>query len=96
MLPEYLSKRGTFRSTIASFVHPNIHIEGIRRQRNTVKTSLTLTNMVERDDFCKVNIKDDKITFHDMMNVIHIDEKWFYLTKNFRKYYLGIQESEPH
>ena len=38
-----------------------------------MKPSLTLTNMVERAEFYKANIKDDKSNFYDMMNVIHID-----------------------
>ena len=61
---------------------------------NTVKPYLIFANMVEREDFCKANMKNDRTTFHDVMNVIHIDEKWFYPKKKI--YYLGIQESEPH
>ena len=30
--------------------------------------------MVEIEEFCKVNIKDDETTFPDMMNVIHIGD----------------------
>ena len=52
--------------------------------------------MVEREQIYNANIKDNKTTFHDTMKVIHIDEKWFYLAKNSRRYYLGVQESEPH
>ena len=52
--------------------------------------------MVEREEFCKAIIKDDKTTLRDMMDVLHIDEKWFYLTKISKRCYLGVQESEPH
>ena len=31
-----------------------------------------------------------------MKNVVHIDEKWFYLTKVKRKYYLGNNVPDPH
>ena len=83
-----LNKRGTIRSTAAALSIPkstlyrNFQHSEIRRRRKTVKPSLTLANMVEREEFCMASIKDDKTTFHDMMNIIHIDKKWFYLTKN--------------
>ena len=47
-----------------------------------MKHSLTHAKMVERKEFCKHNIKDDKTTFQDMMDVIHVDEKWFNIKKN--------------
>lgn len=31
-----------------------------------------------------------------MMDVINVDEKWFYVTQNRKKYYLGLDEKEPH
>jgi len=31
-----------------------------------------------------------------MKNTIHIDEKWFYLTKVKRSYYTGKEEQNPH
>ncbi|KAF0683775.1 Aste57867_24159 [Aphanomyces stellatus] len=33
--------------------------------------------------------------FDSMMDVIHLDEKWFYLTKTTRKFYLVPGEKEP-
>ena len=95
-----LCKRGTIRLTASALSIPNstlyrnIQRSEIKRHRNAVKPTLTLTNMVEGEVFCKVNTKDEKTTFCYMMNVIHIDKKWFYLTKNCRKYYFGVQESE--
>ena len=34
--------------------------------------------------------------FKDMLEYIHVDEKWFYLTKLSSKYYLVPGEDEPH
>lgn len=34
--------------------------------------------------------------FIDMYNIIHIDEKWFYLTKKSETYYLVSDEDVPH
>ena len=52
--------------------------------------------MVEREDFCKSFIKEDNSTFDDMLDVIHVDEKWFYMSKNTKKFYLGMQEHKPY
>ena len=46
--------------------------------------------MVERQEFC---IKDDKSTFDDMLDVIHVGEKWFYMTKNTKKFYLFLRKT---
>ena len=86
-----LNKRGTAAalSIPKSTLYRNFQCSKIRRHRNTVKPSLTLVNLVEREHFSRTNMKDDKITFHDMMNNIQIDEKLFYLTKKSRRFYLG-------
>mmetsp|Transcript_14806 Transcript_14806/g.21169 ORF Transcript_14806/g.21169 Transcript_14806/m.21169 type:complete len:280 (-) Transcript_14806:44-883(-) len=34
--------------------------------------------------------------FDEMMDVVHVDEKWFYMTQNTRRYYLAPDEQEPH
>lgn len=34
-------------------------------------------------------------TFHNMHNIIHIDEKWFYISKASKRYYLVPGEEEP-
>ncbi|KAK9725658.1 hypothetical protein RND81_05G160500 [Saponaria officinalis] len=36
------------------------------------------------------------LKFKDMSHVIHIDEKWFYMTKPSCKYYIGSNETEPY
>ena len=80
-----LNKRSTIRSTGAvlsipkSTLYRNFLRGKIKRHRNAMQLSLTHVNMVEREDLCKSNIKGDKTVFRDMMNVIHINEKWFYL-----------------
>ena len=68
----------------------------IWQHSNTVKQHLTLANMVEREEFCKFLIKDDKSTFDDMLDVIHVDKKWVDMTKNTKKFYLGMQEHKPY
>ncbi|XP_042016089.1 uncharacterized protein LOC121764065 [Salvia splendens] len=38
----------------------------------------------------------NKIKFRNMYNTIHIDEKWFYMTKGAQRFYLAPGEEEPH
>lgn len=52
--------------------------------------------MQHRVQFCKAHINIERALFHSMMNVIHVDKKWFYLTRNTQKYYLLNGEQEPH
>ena len=34
--------------------------------------------------------------FNEMMDVVHVDEKWFYMTQKTRRHYLAPDEEEPH
>ena len=68
----------------------------IRVHSNAVKPYLTPENMENGLEFCKRHIDMDDEQFHVMMDVIHVDEKWFYITQNSRKYYLLKGEEEPH
>ena len=62
---------------------------------STVKPFLTPANMASRIDFCKAHVDLDRGFFDTMRNVVHIDEKWFYMNQNTRRYYLGSTEEEP-
>ena len=87
-----LRKKGTIISTaqalniLKSTLFHHIQCGKIQQHSNAVKPHVTLANMVEREDFCKAFIKDDKSSYDDTLDVIHVDEKWFYMTKNTKKY----------
>jgi hypothetical protein len=38
---------------------------------------------------------DAEPKFKDMQNIVHIDEKWYFMTKNGRKYYSVPEEDDP-
>lgn len=40
--------------------------------------------------------RDEDPTFVDMNHVIHIDEKWFYLNPDKRRFYLLSSEEDPY
>ncbi|XP_015161587.1 uncharacterized protein [Solanum tuberosum] len=72
----------------------------IRPHTNAIKPHLTEENKKARLRFCLSMI--DQSTLHsnpmfiDMFNYIHIDEKWFYLSKKSERYYLLPEEEESN
>lgn len=49
---------------------------------------MTLENLNSQAKFLKLYIHTDREQFRDMPAVVDVDEKWFYLSKCLRKYYL--------
>ena len=72
----------------------------ICKHTNAIKSLLTDTNKNERLFFCISSCIYDEQTyafkFSDMSNIVHIDEKLFYLTRTQQTYYLTPGEPEPH
>ncbi|XP_013608030.1 PREDICTED: uncharacterized protein LOC106314747 isoform X1 [Brassica oleracea var. oleracea] len=72
----------------------------IRRHTNSIKPLLKEANIRGRLQFCISMLDKDSLPhepkFVDMYNIVHIDEKWFYMTKKTEKYYLLPIEEEPH
>ncbi|XP_062201321.1 uncharacterized protein LOC133903865 [Phragmites australis] len=70
-----------------------------RRHTNAIKFTLTAENKKARVRFC-LNMLDHtslphQPTFQGMYNIIYIDEKWFYRTKQTQTYYLALDEEDP-
>lgn len=77
----------------------NVKSGSIRKHSNAIKPSLKEENKRARLKFC-ISMLDKNSIPHDplflgMHNIIHIDEKWFYLTKKCEKYYLLKDEEDP-
>ena len=72
----------------------------ILKHTNAIKSLLTDTNKNDKLFFCISScIYDEQIDafkFSDMSNIVHIDEKLFYLTRTQQTYYLTPGEPEPH
>uniref|UniRef100_A0A8I6Y6P5 Transposase n=1 Tax=Hordeum vulgare subsp. vulgare TaxID=112509 RepID=A0A8I6Y6P5_HORVV len=72
----------------------------ITRHTNCVKPALKEKNKKDRMKFC-LSMLDEATTttarpkFKTMHNVVHIDEKWFNMTKKNKTYYLLDGEEEP-
>jgi hypothetical protein len=101
MIP--LTRQGTIHSAAAaagipkSTFHWKMKEGAVHAHSNAVKPYLTEENMRVHVAFCLNHI--DPIVhqrFHDMIDVVHVDKKWFYLYQPDRKYYLGDAEPDPH
>jgi hypothetical protein len=61
---------------------------------------MTEANKLKRLDFCISMLDKDSLTtphtfFKKIDNTVHIDEKWFYMTKENNNYYLLPKEPRP-
>ncbi|KAL7154802.1 hypothetical protein ABFS83_03G027500 [Erythranthe nasuta] len=70
----------------------------IRRHSNAIKPFLMEENKKARLQLCISMLESDSIpydpVFIGMYNIVHIDEKWFYMTKKSGKYYL-LPDEDP-
>jgi hypothetical protein len=70
---------------------------------STIKPSLTDLNKDERLFYCLTFIDPRSVTtrnsadwqFREMFDEVHVDEKWFYLTKVARRYIMAADEEDP-
>ncbi|XP_074266633.1 uncharacterized protein LOC141589912 [Silene latifolia] len=71
----------------------------IRRHSNTLKPHLKDGHKRARLQFCLSMLDQtcmpNEPKFVGMYSVVHIDEKWFYMTKKKEKYYLHSMEADP-
>ena len=77
-------------------LHARIKEGEICSHTNAVKPFLTEQNIRARLEFCLKHVHMETKLFDKMMDVVHVDEKWFYMTQNTRRYYLAPNEDEPH
>lgn len=96
-----LSRRGTIRSAAHAIEVPKSTLfrilkkgKSIKRVSSTIKPFLTEKNKKDRVEFCLSKVLPDG-KFMDFKDYIHIDEKWFYLTKCKRTYYVLLDEETP-
>ncbi|XP_057526582.1 uncharacterized protein LOC130805814 [Amaranthus tricolor] len=72
----------------------------IRKHTNAIKPTLNDNNKLHRLGFALSKLQydeqNDSFKFKLHTNIIHIDEKHFYLTRESQTYYLAPGEVEPH
>jgi len=72
----------------------------LRCYSNALKPHLKDSNIKARLKFCLSMLEETSISqdpqFKFMYNVVHMDEKWFYMTKKSANYYLLAYEDESY
>jgi hypothetical protein len=101
-----LQRRGTIRhlATAIGKARSTLHRwfkEGmLRRHSNSLKPLLKAKNIKDRLLWCLAMIDPtslpDDPKFYDMLNIIHVDEKWYNASQKNRKFYLLPDEEDPH
>ncbi|KAE8788727.1 hypothetical protein D1007_37300 [Hordeum vulgare] len=101
-----LNRRRTIRSLAKwlgvprSTLHDRFHLKELNRITNTIKPSLKPANKIARLEFC-ISMMDQKWistswpSFKSMNNMVHIDEKWYDMTRVKNSYYVVPGEPEP-
>ncbi|XP_058223067.1 uncharacterized protein LOC131332786 [Rhododendron vialii] len=83
-----------------STLHPRIKEGKIRPHSNALKPYLSDEHKIARLHFCLSMLEPNSLQtqplFKDMYNYVHIDKKWFYMTKESERYYLLPEEDQPH
>lgn len=82
-----------------STLHRRVKEGKIRPHTNAMKPFLSEENKKTRLQFCLSMLEPSSLSsqpiFKNMYNYVHIDEKWFYLSKESERYYLLPEEHEP-
>ena len=94
-------QRSTIRSLAAatsiprSTLHLRVKEGALKRVSSTLKPALTESNKKERLRFALSMLEDGTNDFKKMYDVVHVDEKWFYITKIKSNFYLLPEETGP-
>jgi len=102
-----IRKRRTIRSIAAALGISKSTIHRIKEEdndfimphSNAIKPYLTEENKVTRLSYAALEVEhlpSGRYVFHDGNNVVHIDEKWFWLTQKNYKYYITTGEIPRH
>lgn len=82
-----------------SVVHRRIKEGVIKPHTNALKPYLNDANKIARLKFCVSMLEPGSLEsqpmFKNMYDYVHIDEKWFYMSKESERYYLLPTEDEP-
>ncbi|XP_042067311.1 uncharacterized protein LOC121810616 [Salvia splendens] len=90
------SKMEVSKSTIGRFIKSR----QLKPHTSAIKPTMSEANKLARMKWCLSHIQptleEGKLLYHSMHNIVHIDEKWFYMTKISDRYYLLPDEDVPY
>ena len=97
-------RRKTYRSTakamgvtLRTVQRMLLHRDVCRVHTSSLKPTLTEENKISRMELALSFMdKNNTSKFENMEDLIHIDEKWFYLTKDGQRFIIVADEEEPY
>ena len=97
-------RRKTYRSTVkamgvalSTVQRMLLHRDACRVHTSSLKPTLTEENKMSRMELALSFVdKNNTSKFENMEDLIHIDEKWFYLTKDGQHFIIAVDEEEPY
>ena len=97
-------RRKTYRSTakamgvtLSTVQRMLLHRDVCRVHTSSLKPTLTEENKMSRMELALSFVdKNNTSEFETMEDLIHIDEKWFYLTKDGQRFIIAADEEEPY
>jgi hypothetical protein len=77
-------------------IHRLIYLEKLLRPHTSaIKPILTDVNKMARLEFC-LNKQGANGVYNAMFDRVHVEEKWFFLTRVTERYYLAPDKERPH
>ncbi|XP_057518355.1 uncharacterized protein LOC130799246 [Amaranthus tricolor] len=98
-VPINVNNKKTGTKGRASIPFDENKLKSIEKVKKTTLRSLSRAMGVSHTTVCRWKKKDEQtsnFTFNEMSNVVHIDEKLFYITRTQQTFYLTQDEIEPH
>ena len=97
-------RRKTYRSTakamgvaLSTVQRMLLHRDVCRIHMSSLKPTLMEENKMSRMELALSFVdKNNTSKFENMDDLIHIDRKWFYLTKDGQRFIIAADEEEPH
>ncbi|KAH6778522.1 hypothetical protein C2S51_009834 [Perilla frutescens var. frutescens] len=84
------------KSTVGRWIRQGL----IKAHTSAIRLDLTTSNKLLWLRFSLEALELDRImnilTFKSMHNTVHINEKWFYMKKETHRFYITLEEAEPH
>jgi len=67
----------------------------VKAHSSILRPALTEENKLHRYEFCREEIRENGL-FNDMLDRVHVDEKWFYCDSMTKRVFLADDEREPY
>ena len=97
-LPSRATMRGasTLAGASPATIYRRVKSGELKAHASSLRPLLTRKNEIERARFCVSMLNSARAALEKLFDQVHVDEKWFHITKDKQKYYLTLDEPEPH